>query len=286
MEFRGSIHDDGQLGTSASPPPIRASAFTKPPSSSSSHNGLVLSPPTPAAANPDSCPGTASFSRHPSAKTTSGDRAANYKECLKNHAASIGGHVLDGCGEFMPLDDDAFKCAACGCHRSFHRKSFDAAGGRRSASSTTSALLPLLLPPPPLHSYRHHQKHFGFQPSLSGGTTTDSSSEDQLDAADAAATAAQPTHMVSAASRKRFRTTFTAEQKEKMLGFAERVGWRLQKQYDNVIEEFCNEIGVRRKVFKVWMHNNKHSLRKQQLLLQHQPHEQLEHLHLQQREQP
>lgn len=285
MEFRG-IHDDGQLGAPVSlghsPPPIRASAFSKPPSSSSSHNGLVLSPPTPAAAVPDSCPGAPSFSRHPSGKTTSGERAANYRECLKNHAASIGGHVLDGCGEFMPGDDDAFKCAACGCHRSFHRRAFDA-GGRRSPAPGP---LPLLLPPPPLHSYRHHQKHFGLQPCLSGGTTTDSSSEEQLDVTDAAATAVQPAHMISSASRKRFRTTFTPEQKEKMLGFAERVGWRLQKQYDTVIEEFCNEIGVRRKVFKVWMHNNKHSLRKQQLLLQQHPHEQLEHLHLQQREQP
>ncbi|GLT54884.1 hypothetical protein SLA2020_280450 [Shorea laevis] len=25
-----------------------------------------------------------------------------YKECLKNHAASLGSHALDGCGEFMP----------------------------------------------------------------------------------------------------------------------------------------------------------------------------------------
>ncbi|KAL0431715.1 UNVERIFIED_CONTAM: Zinc-finger homeodomain protein 9 [Sesamum radiatum] len=25
-----------------------------------------------------------------------------YKECLKNHAATLGGHALDGCGEFMP----------------------------------------------------------------------------------------------------------------------------------------------------------------------------------------
>ena len=37
-----------------------------------------------------------------------------------------GGHVLDGCGEFMPSGEDGtadgFKCAACECHRSFHRR--------------------------------------------------------------------------------------------------------------------------------------------------------------------
>lgn len=52
----------------------------------------------------------------------------SYKECLKNHAASLGAHALDGCGEFMPspsatpTDPTSLKCAACGCHRNFHRR--------------------------------------------------------------------------------------------------------------------------------------------------------------------
>ncbi|CAL9126996.1 unnamed protein product [Musa textilis] len=51
-----------------------------------------------------------------------------YRECLKNHAASLGGHALDGCGEFMlspaadPADPSSIRCAACGCHRNFHRR--------------------------------------------------------------------------------------------------------------------------------------------------------------------
>ncbi|KAL3654042.1 Zinc-finger homeodomain protein [Castilleja foliolosa] len=35
-----------------------------------------------------------------------------YRECLKNHATSLGGHAVDGCGEFMPspaLDFDFFR---------------------------------------------------------------------------------------------------------------------------------------------------------------------------------
>ncbi|KAL1200361.1 Zinc-finger homeodomain protein 10 [Cardamine amara subsp. amara] len=54
-----------------------------------------------------------------------------YKECLKNHAAALGGHALDGCGEFMPspssisTDSTSLKCAACGCHRNFHRRDPD-----------------------------------------------------------------------------------------------------------------------------------------------------------------
>ncbi|GFP97956.1 zinc-finger homeodomain protein 3 [Phtheirospermum japonicum] len=38
----------------------------------------------------------------------------------------MGAHVVDGCGEFMPSGDDdklkALSCAACDCHRNFHRK--------------------------------------------------------------------------------------------------------------------------------------------------------------------
>ncbi|KAG8051206.1 hypothetical protein GUJ93_ZPchr0009g1057 [Zizania palustris] len=62
------------------------------------------------------------------------------------------------------------------------------------------------------------------------------------------------------APRKRFRTKFTAEQKARMLGFAEEVGWRLQKLEDTVVQRFCQEVGVKRRVLKVWMHNNKHTL--------------------------
>ncbi|GLJ50103.1 hypothetical protein SUGI_1065720 [Cryptomeria japonica] len=56
-------------------------------------------------------------------------RQVNYRECRKNQAASIGGYALDGCGEFMPSDAEgtsgAMTCAACHCHRNFHRKEVD-----------------------------------------------------------------------------------------------------------------------------------------------------------------
>ncbi|KAG0492210.1 hypothetical protein HPP92_005608 [Vanilla planifolia] len=52
-----------------------------------------------------------------------------YRECLKNHAASIGGNATDGCGEFMPCGEEgtleALKCSACSCHRNFHRKEIE-----------------------------------------------------------------------------------------------------------------------------------------------------------------
>nr|XP_034580878.1 zinc-finger homeodomain protein 10-like [Setaria viridis] len=59
---------------------------------------------------------------------TTACEAGVYRECLKNHVASLGGHALDGCGEFMPspevdpADPASLRCAAYGCHRNFHRR--------------------------------------------------------------------------------------------------------------------------------------------------------------------
>ncbi|ESQ41491.1 hypothetical protein EUTSA_v10016088mg [Eutrema salsugineum] len=177
---------------------------------------------------------------------------ATYKECLKNHAAGIGGHALDGCGEFMPSlsfnsnDPASLTCAACGCHRNFHRREED--------PSSVSAIVPAIefrphnrhqLPPPPPPSLgiRSPDEDDSASPppisssymllALSGGAT------------------AVPM------SRKRFRTKFSQFQKEKMFEFSERVGWRMPKADDVAVREFCREIGVERSVFKVWMHNNK-----------------------------
>ncbi|XP_018443000.1 mini zinc finger protein 1 [Raphanus sativus] len=61
--------------------------------------------------------------------TSSAISNVRYVECQKNHAANIGGYAVDGCREFMASGDagtdEALRCAACGCHRNFHRKEVD-----------------------------------------------------------------------------------------------------------------------------------------------------------------
>jgi len=42
--------------------------------------------------------------------------------------------------------------------------------------------------------------------------------------------------------------------------FAEKVGWKMQKRDEEMVNGFCNEVGVDRSVLKVWMHNNKNTL--------------------------
>ncbi|CAO2818582.1 unnamed protein product [Amaranthus hypochondriacus] len=68
--------------------------------------------------------------RDEGSRTNYNSTAIRYGECQKNHAANIGGYAVDGCREFMASGADgtnnALICAACGCHRNFHRKEVDA----------------------------------------------------------------------------------------------------------------------------------------------------------------
>ncbi|KAK4382750.1 Zinc-finger homeodomain protein 4 [Sesamum angolense] len=167
----------------------------------------------------------------------------SYRECLKNHAASIGGNVTDGCGEFMPSGEEgtleALKCAACNCHRNFHRK-------EHHGESAAAGAMPVKM---------------AFGSGGGGGSAgTDSSSEElNFNAFHSNSVAPPPPQFVT---KKRFRTKFTAEQKEKMLEFAEKLGWRIPREDDTEVQRFCAEVGVKRQVFKVWMHNNKSSSKK------------------------
>ncbi|CAL4994353.1 unnamed protein product [Urochloa decumbens] len=234
--------------------------------------------------------------------------AVRYRECLKNHAAAIGGSATDGCGEFMPSGEDgsleALKCSACGCHRNFHRKELDgdaddddviysaaATGHRRLlapampyrgntagaggllVSAATAAADPYAayaaaaraLPPPPPppghghgHGHPHHPHHHGHHQYVMPLSMVHNNSES--DEMDGGVGGGGGGGSAASAARKRFRTKFSPEQKARMLEFAERVGWRLQKLEEGMVEGFCHEIGVKRRVLKVWMHNNKHSL--------------------------
>ncbi|RVW61524.1 zinc-finger homeodomain protein 4 [Vitis riparia] len=202
-------------------------------------------------------------------------KAVRYRECLKNHAAAMGGNATDGCGEFMPGGEEgtleALNCSACHCHRNFHRKEVE--GERSSCDCFHSPHLnrvgrkvilghhkniigPEALgyptgtlissrPPPP------HQMIMSYNMG-----SLPSESDEQEDGG--GGIVARPPQLV----KKRFRTKFSQEQKEKMLSFAEKVGWKIQKQEEAVVQQFCQEIGVKRRVLKVWMHNNKHNLAK------------------------
>ncbi|XP_019156757.1 PREDICTED: zinc-finger homeodomain protein 1-like [Ipomoea nil] len=214
--------------------------------------------------------------------SVAGPRVIRYRECLKNHAVSIGGSVTDGCGEFMPGGEEgtvaSLKCAACNCHRSFHRQETTHGSGGGGAPPTNPPALPSFA------SMTHRHNAWASLAAQSPKTPAFGGAAPPTPSAAAAATAAAvdssfqepnfsphkcfPSPASTAAAtvaetrgKKRFRTKFTAEQKEKMSEFADKIGWRIPREEENIhgVERFCGEIGVKRQVFKVWMHNNKSS---------------------------
>ncbi|OIW11007.1 hypothetical protein TanjilG_22814 [Lupinus angustifolius] len=219
-----------------------------------------------------------------------------YRECLRNHAASMGNHVVDGCGEFMPSGEGApesLKCAVCDCHRNFHRK--EAEGEPLQHASNYYAYHPnkhnnthnIIPSPPPYHNnhplqfhapslskHQHHRFSHGvatltslIPPRMvafgSGGGTAESFSEDinMFQSNSTGQILVQPPFQ----SKKRFRTKFTQQQKDRMMVFAEKLEWKIQKQDEQEVQQFCSQVGLRKQVFKVWMHNNKQIMKKRQM---------------------
>ncbi|KAM7516883.1 hypothetical protein LguiA_006466 [Lonicera macranthoides] len=180
-----------------------------------------------------------------------------YRECLKNHAVNIGGHALDGCCEFMAAGEegslDALKCAACNCHRNFHRKETEGEGFHQPQQQQQH---------PQFSAYYHrgggHPAGYLHMTAARPLALPSTSREDMEDMSNPSSSGGGG----GSGSKKRFRTKFTQEQKDKMFELAERLGWRIQKQDEGAVQQFCAESGVKRHVLKVWMHNNKHTLGK------------------------
>ncbi|KAG0556221.1 hypothetical protein KC19_11G036000 [Ceratodon purpureus] len=216
----------------------------------------------------------------PKAENAKSKGAVRYRECQKNHAASIGGHAMDGCGEFMPSggrddDIDSLRCAACDCHRNFHRRevegevSCDCKVRKLPKPGHGSPLQPTALMSHPgtqtlaLTAGPNQMTPLAMAAAMSAGGPTDSDEQD--DGPGNIVTSAGAMHLSMrspSAIKKRFRTKFTTDQKDQMSAFAEKVGWRIQKHDEGAVQEFCTAVGVKRHVLKVWMHNNKHTVGK------------------------
>ncbi|KAL3525379.1 hypothetical protein ACH5RR_013751 [Cinchona calisaya] len=288
-------HKDSNSNSDPDPAPV--SNVTTLASASYSQTAIAAAQPPPPPLAPASGANT-------TASTTSS--LVRYRECLKNHAASMGGHAFDGCGEFMPSGEEgtpeALRCAACDCHRNFHRKESDgeAQAGTSNYHShnhtarhnntthqihtqvfrTQPHTSPVTMPPPQ-HQHQHQQQHKFFRsysyglstsptgPRMmafggnSGGAAAESSSED-LNTFQYTTAGGQAVQQAFSVSKKRIRTKFNQQQKDRMHEFAEKLGWKIQKQDEQEVQQFCNEVGVKRQVFKVWMHNNKQSLKKKE----------------------
>ncbi|MED6180264.1 hypothetical protein PIB30_008763 [Stylosanthes scabra] len=212
-----------------------------------------------------------------------------------------------------PTDPRSLKCAACGCHRNFHRRD----PPEPSTTTTTPTFLNCFYspstaapPPPPPQPLPHRGMSQSTSPSLSSSPSHSPSPMSSpssppplshvppppssaphmllaLGNAYSAVPSDQEQHQLHrnsfnnsnnfspvvlnthcgggnhSSKNKRYRTKFSQEQKEKMYKFSEKLGWRMNnKGDDSLVQDFCNDIGVPRGVFKVWMHNNKNTFNK------------------------
>ncbi|KAK4752850.1 hypothetical protein SAY87_021648 [Trapa incisa] len=200
-----------------------------------------------------------------------------YRECLRNHAASLGGHAVDGCGEFMPspsatsTDPTSLKCAACGCHRNFHRRDPEDSSPPRHRPLHASSTRAIEYhphhrhqPPPPPRSPGHSASpppiSSSYAPHMLLALSTGGMHPPPLTAHPHLTAMNMIMPDPTGRRIKRFRTKFSQAQKERMFEFAGRIGWKIHKSDEDLIRDFCNEVGVERNVLKVWMHNNKNTL--------------------------
>ena len=174
-------------------------------------------------------------------------------------------------GDYSPVDYVLNRVPGEHDHHRHHHQ-YGGGGGRRPPPPNMM-LNPLMLPPPPNYSQMHYHK-YGMSPPSGmvtpmsvayggGGGGAESSSEDlNMYGQSSGEHGGGATVGQMGFSKKRFRTKFTTEQKERMMEFAEKLGWRMNKQDEEELKRFCNDIGVKRQVFKVWMHNNKSNAKK------------------------
>uniref|UniRef100_A0A1D1YZ50 ZF-HD homeobox protein At5g65410 n=1 Tax=Anthurium amnicola TaxID=1678845 RepID=A0A1D1YZ50_9ARAE len=143
-----------------------------------------------------------------------------YRECMHNHAATLGTYAIDGCGEYMPDSSTlgGLNCAACGCHRNFHRKfvAVEAAAGGGSTAVVAFSSPATSMEEGAAEGKRRTRTKFSVE---------------------------QKEQMQLFAERIGWRV-----QRRDGGGSGE-----------DEITRFCREIGVTRQIFKVWMHNHKNS---------------------------
>ncbi|VVB07600.1 unnamed protein product [Arabis nemorensis] len=161
------------------------------------------------------------------------DKKPRYGKCRKNQAAGLGTTAYDGCGEFVSSISGE-DCAACGCHRNFHREEEESILERCIRSGTVDESVLEMLK---ISEYQFRQIFC----SPYGDRRRSKGEED----------------LVEEERVKRLKTKFTAEQTEKMRSYAEKLRWKVSPENRDEVDEFCVEIGVNPKNFRVWMNNHK-----------------------------
>ncbi|CAN4110698.1 unnamed protein product [Withania somnifera] len=180
-----------------------------------------------------------------------------YLECMHNYAATSMGYVLDGCGEFCPTGapgtPESFICAACQCHRNFHRKmevEEEVEAGLELPNLSVNHPRyggPVVVIDNPIQRLRHPRQMFD---KNNVGTKMEMD-EGDIEVAD------QSNFKRKKNTSSSVRMKLNPYQKERIWAFAEEVmGWRWAGNNEQVIP-FCSEIGITPEFLKNWINNNR-----------------------------
>ncbi|KAI4298963.1 hypothetical protein L6164_032467 [Bauhinia variegata] len=122
-------------------------------------------------------------------------------------------------------------CAACNCHRNFHKR--EVRNLPVSSPNPVNAVAPA---PAPAAARAPPVRPSVPSTNNNGGPET---------------VAAEMRH-------RKTRIRFTPEQKAQLMNFAVRIGWRTRHTPETLIENFCREMGITRRVLRDWLSNNRH----------------------------
>ncbi|XP_043710222.1 zinc-finger homeodomain protein 11-like [Telopea speciosissima] len=166
-----------------------------------------------------------------------------YGACMRNHAANLGSHATDGCLAFYPTIASSL-CGACDCHKNFHRKIVvvDSGCGDDRKEESRSHTVKVKTEEVEVSDNNKEEEEKQLQ-ELMVAEQLRQQQEHQV--------------VVQMSKGRRPRTKFTYEQKCWMFAFATSLGWTMQRNRWDEINQFCQKIGVSRHVFKVWIHNHK-----------------------------
>ncbi|GER42900.1 homeobox protein 26 [Striga asiatica] len=156
-----------------------------------------------------------------------------YKDCQHNHAAQAQGFTLDGCGLFEPNGPNATPqahfCAACRCHRNFHRR------------------VEVDLPDN-YYSTQNVNPSSPNQPSGPQAQQVPSSNSPSAIGRQEVVSGLRETGPARVTNR------ITREQSERMRVIAERNEWKMFRDHsEEEIRRICSEVGITRNMLRRWI---------------------------------
>ncbi|CAA0834954.1 Zinc-finger homeodomain protein 2 [Striga hermonthica] len=157
-----------------------------------------------------------------------------FKDCQHNHAAQAQGFTLDGCGLFEPNGPNATPeslfCAACGCHRNFHRR-VEVDLPHNYSTQNVNPTSP------------HHQPS-DEQPQAQEPSSNSPSANGRQEVVSG----------LRETGPARVRNRITREQSERMREIAERNEWRMFRDHsEEEIRRICSEVGITRNMLRRWI---------------------------------